>query len=84
MPIRGLAARKPTILDASDSEPKDPTKEFSAYTDRPIGVTPPVAIGTLKREPPELATPKRLERPRAKLSRVLELTQSTQDYTQPN
>ena len=50
-----------------------------------------MAIGTFKRGPPELATPERLERPKAKLSRVLEPTQqtqtqpnqSTQDYTQP-
>ena len=47
-----------------------------------------MATGTLKRGPPELATPKRLERPKAKLSRVLKPTQqtqpnqSTQDYTQ--
>ena len=90
-PIGGLGAQKPTVSDASDSEQEDPSEEFSAYTDRPmaIGVNPPVAIGARKRGPPELATPDRLERPRAKLSRVLEptqsiLTQSTQDYTQPN
>ena len=49
-----------------------------------IGVNPPVAIGALKRGPPELATPERLERPRAKVSRV-ELTQPTQSTqsTQP-
>ena len=68
-----LEAQKPTVLDLSDSEQEGPSEEFSAYTDRPTGVTP-VATGTLKRGPPELATPKRLERPKAKLSRVLEPT----------
>ena len=70
----GLGAQKPTVLDLSDSEQEDPSKEFSAYTDRPTGVNPPIALGTLKRGPPKLATPKRLERPKAKLSRVLEPT----------
>ena len=63
----------------SDSEQEDPSKEFSAYTNR--------LKGALKRGPPELATPKRLERPKAKFSRVLEpsqRTQPTQAYTQPN
>ena len=69
-PIGGLGAQKPTVSDASDSEQEDPSEEFSAYTDRPM------AIGARKRGPPELATPDRLERPRAKLSRVLEPTQS--------
>ena len=73
-PVGGLGAQKPTVLDLSDSEQKDPSEEFSAYTDRPTGVNPPVALGTLKRGPPELATPERLERPKAKLSRVLEPT----------
>ena len=83
-----LEAQKPTVLDLSDSEQEDPSEEFSAYTNRPTGVTP-VAIGTLKRGPPELATPERLERPKARLSRVLRPTQQTQpnqptqDYTQP-
>ena len=65
-PIEGLEAQKPTVLDLSNSEQEDPSEEFSAYTDRPTG--------TLKRVPPELATPKRLEHPKAKLSRVLEPT----------
>ena len=86
----GLEAQKPTVSDASNSEQEDPSEEFSAYTVRPIaiGVNSPVAIGARKRGPSELATPDRLERPRAKLSRILEPTQSTptqstQDYTQP-
>ena len=68
--VRSLEARKLTVLDLLESEQEDP-EEFSADTDRLTGVNPPVAIGTLKRGPPELATP---ERPRSKVSRVLEPT----------